>query len=126
MGMLFEGPTADAVQEFPANVNVAGTLSLTGIGYDATTVRVIADPAVTRNMHEIKVTGEFGALTVRVENVPSPENPKTSYIICHIKLSQTPKTLIFYTIGHISDTKHLKTACLPVIRMDYTSRTIDT
>ena len=42
--------------------------------------RSIADHAVTRNVHEIKVTGEFGALTVRVENVPSPENPKTSYI----------------------------------------------
>jgi aspartate dehydrogenase len=78
--VLFEGTAADAVQAFPANVNVAGTLSLAGIGYDATTVRVIADPGVTRNMHEIKVTGEFGAMTVRVENVPSPENPKTSYI----------------------------------------------
>lgn len=78
--MLFEGTAADAVQAFPANVNVAGTLSLAGIGYGATMVRVIADPAATRNMHEIKVTGAFGALTVRVENVVSPENPKTSYI----------------------------------------------
>ena len=68
------------MQAFPANVNVAGILSLAGIGYDDTTVRVIADPGVTLNMHEIKVTGEFGALTVRVENVPPPENPKTSYI----------------------------------------------
>jgi len=78
--VLFEGTAADAVQAFPANVNVAGTLSLAGIGYDATMVQVIADPAVTRNIHEIKVIGEFGELTVRVENVPSPENPKTSYI----------------------------------------------
>ena len=78
--VLFKGTAADAVQAFPANVNVAGTLSLAGVGYDDTVVRVIADPGVTRNMHEIKVTGEFGALTVRVENVVSPDNPKTSYI----------------------------------------------
>ena len=74
------GLPADGVRAFPANVNVAGTLSLAGIGYDATTVRVIADPGIERNMHQIEVMGEFGSLTVRVENVPSPENPKTSYI----------------------------------------------
>ena len=81
MGVLFKESAADAVQAFPANVNVAGTLSLAGIGYDATMVRVIADPGIARNVHEIEVTGEFGALTVRVENLPSPENPKTSYIV---------------------------------------------
>jgi aspartate dehydrogenase len=57
-----------------------GGSNFRGIGYDATTVWVIADLEVTRNMHEITVTGEFWALTVRVENVPSPEDPKMSYI----------------------------------------------
>ena len=78
--LLFEGSAADAVQAFPANVNVAGTLSLAGIGYDDTVVRIIADPGTTRNIHEIEVTGEFGVLTVKAENLPSPMNPKTSYI----------------------------------------------
>ncbi|MEA1944940.1 MAG: aspartate dehydrogenase [Euryarchaeota archaeon] len=78
--LLFEGPARDAVREFPANVNVAGTLSLAGVGYDDTIVRIIADPGISRNMHQIEVRGEFGVLNVRVENVPSPENPKTSYL----------------------------------------------
>ena len=78
--LLFEGSARDAVREFPANVNVAGTLSLAGIGYDDTTVRVICDPDITRNIHEIEVRGEFGRFTVRMENLPSPDNPKTSYI----------------------------------------------
>lgn len=43
-------------------------------------VRIIADPGTTRNVHEIEVTGEFGVLTVKTENLPSPMNPKTSYI----------------------------------------------
>ncbi len=78
--LLFEGSAADAVQAFPANVNVAGTLSLAGIGYEDTVVRIIADPGTTRNVHEIEVKGEFGVLTVKNENLPSPMNPKTSYI----------------------------------------------
>ena len=68
------------MQAFPANVNVAGTLSLAGIGYDATTVRVIADPGISRNVHQIEVRGGFGVLNVRVENLPSPENSMTSYL----------------------------------------------
>ena len=78
--LLFDGSAADAVRAFPANVNVAGTLSLAGIGYENTVVRVIADPGITRNIHQIEVKGEFGVLTVRTENLPSPANPKTSYI----------------------------------------------
>ena len=78
--LLFEGSAADAVQAFPANVNVAGTISLAGIGYEDTVVRIIADPGTTRNVHEIEVKGEFGVLTVKNENLPSPMNPKTSYI----------------------------------------------
>jgi len=78
--VLFEGPARDAVREFPANVNVAGTLSLAGIGYDDTRVRIIADPGISRNVHQIEVRGGFGVLNVRVENLPSPENPMTSYL----------------------------------------------
>jgi aspartate dehydrogenase len=43
-------------------------------------VKIVADPAVTENIHEIEVQGEFGSLFVRVRNVPSAANPKTSYL----------------------------------------------
>ena len=59
------------------NVNVSAALSLAGIGPDKTTIRIIADPTVTRNTHEILVAGEFGNLSIKIENVPSPENPRT-------------------------------------------------
>ncbi|MEM2518268.1 MAG: aspartate dehydrogenase domain-containing protein, partial [Candidatus Bathyarchaeia archaeon] len=65
---------------FPANVNVAATLSLAGIGAEKTVVRVVADPTISRNIHEIEVKGDFGELRVHVENVPSAENPKTSFL----------------------------------------------
>jgi aspartate dehydrogenase len=78
--VLFEGSASEAVKEFPANVNVAATISLAGIGFDRTTVKIVANPALTRNVHEIAVEGSFGIFTTRVENVPSPANPKTSYL----------------------------------------------
>jgi len=75
---LFRGPASRAVAAFPQNINVAATLALAGIGPARTKVRIIADPAVTRNIHEIEAIGTFGRLTVRTENRPSRDNPKTS------------------------------------------------
>ena len=77
---IFEGPASEAVRHFPVNLNVAASLSLAGIGAEATIVKVVADPGLTRNVHEVEVEGEFGRLFVRLENVPSPDNPKTSYL----------------------------------------------
>ncbi len=78
--VLFEGSARDAVLLFPANVNVAASLSLAGIGFDRTQVRVVADPDAKRNSHEIHVEGGFGSMHFIVNNVPSPDNPKTSYL----------------------------------------------
>lgn len=78
--LLFEGSAEDAIKEFPANVNVAASLSLAGIGVKKTKVRVFIDPHISRNIHEISVEGEFGSFTCRVENVPCPNNPKTSFL----------------------------------------------
>lgn len=78
--VLYEGPARDGVRKYPKNVNVASTLSLAGIGLDKTKLRIIADPSVDKNIHEIKLRGDFGEFTVREENIPSLENPKTSYL----------------------------------------------
>jgi aspartate dehydrogenase len=78
--LIFEGSAIEAVQNFPSNVNVAALLGLAGIGVEKTKVNVIADPSIRINKHEIKVIGKFGELIVRVKNIPSPTNPKTSYL----------------------------------------------
>jgi aspartate dehydrogenase len=74
---IFEGSVADAVRAFPSNVNVAAVLALAGAGIDVR-VSVVADPAATTNTHEIEAAGDFGSFTVRLDNVPSTANPKTS------------------------------------------------
>jgi aspartate dehydrogenase len=78
--VVFEGTARQAVQAFPQNLNVAATISLAGLGLDRTMVRIIADPAATRNVHEVFVRGNFGEATVRLVNQPSLDNPKSSYL----------------------------------------------
>ncbi len=78
--ILYEGSAREGIKKFPKNVNVAATLSLAGIGFDRTKLRIIADPNVNRNSHEIHVRGKFGEFRVRMENLSSPNNPKTSYL----------------------------------------------
>jgi aspartate dehydrogenase len=78
--VIYEGAASDAVKAFPANVNVAAVLSLAGIGADKTKVRIVADPVATTNQHEIVATGSFGEIRIAVSNVPSPGNPKTSFL----------------------------------------------
>jgi aspartate dehydrogenase len=74
---IFEGSVAEAVRGFPSNVNVAAVLALAAPGVEVR-VTVVADPAATENVHEIEAAGEFGHFTVRLDNLPSPANPKTS------------------------------------------------
>jgi aspartate dehydrogenase len=78
--LIFEGSAIEAVKAFPANVNVSATLSLCGIGGHKTAVRVIADPSVITNIHQVEVEGEFGKMRMRLENIRHPSNPKTSYL----------------------------------------------
>lgn len=78
--VLFEGPATEAVQRYPKNVNVAAALSLAGMGFDRTRVRIVADPSLTRNTHTIVARGAFGRLECRVENEPSPENAASSWL----------------------------------------------
>lgn len=77
---VYEGPAAEAVKLFPANVNVAAVLSLAGMGFERTRVRIVADPASAVNQHEVAASGSFGQFHFTVRNVPSPGNPKTSYL----------------------------------------------
>lgn len=75
---IFDGTAGQAVRLFPANINVAALLSLSGIGSDKTTVRIIADPEADKNTHQIEAAGSFGRMSFTIENVPDPQNPKTS------------------------------------------------
>lgn len=77
---IFYGTAMEAVKRFPFNINVAATISLAGIGPTRTMVRIVADTEINSNVHEIYVKGRSGVMRFRMENVPHPRNPRTSYM----------------------------------------------
>ena len=79
--ILFEGKASEAVKEFPLNINVAATLSIAcHMDID---VKIIVDPKVDRNQHEVYVRGEFGEFKTCSMNLPSKANPKTSQMAAY-------------------------------------------
>jgi len=74
----FSGTAREAARLYPANANVAAAIALASKGLDDVSVELIADPGVSRNIHEIQASGTFGDLKFRVEGNPLSTNPKSS------------------------------------------------
>jgi len=78
--VVFDGSAREAIAAYPKNMNVSIALSIAGLGFDATKVRLIADPNIDQNIHVIDVLGDFGEATFQVKNNALPTNPHTSYL----------------------------------------------
>lgn len=85
--VVFDGPAKEAIKVYPKNANISIIISLSGIGIDKTSVQIIADPKVDKNIHQLEAHGDFGRLELKLENNPSPDNPKTSYLTAMSVLS---------------------------------------
>jgi aspartate dehydrogenase len=97
--VVFDGTARDAIAAFPKNVNVAVTLALATLGPDKVRVRVIADPYVSENVHEVHVKGEAADLHLRFQNRPFPDNPRTSYMAALSALSALRRIVSNVRIG---------------------------
>ncbi len=75
--IAYDGYAEGAVRLFPREMNIAATLAL-AVRPKKVRVKVIADPKVNRNIHEVKVAWKHGDMLFRFENDPHPDNPKTS------------------------------------------------
>ena len=79
--IVYEGKAKDAVRKFPANINVAAALSI-AYGKEVD-VKIIADPNVKRNCHEVWVAGDFGEFQTVTQNETCVTNPKTSVLAAY-------------------------------------------
>jgi aspartate dehydrogenase len=91
--VIFDGTPRQAIQGFPQNTNVAATLALAVLSgrpqrpAPPIRIRVVADPRLTRNVHQVDVEGDAGRLSCRMESRPSLENPKTSQVAIQAALA---------------------------------------
>ncbi len=77
--VVFKGSVKDAIECFPKNINVAAALYLAS-HHKGLEVVVKVDPRLTRNTHTIEVISDAACIRIVVENLPSPDNPRTSYL----------------------------------------------
>jgi aspartate dehydrogenase len=75
---IFSGNAREAIKKYPKNINVAAILALAGPGVENTKVRIVADPSIDHNIHEISIKSECGDYFIRCMNFPFEINPKTS------------------------------------------------
>ncbi|MDH5375094.1 MAG: aspartate dehydrogenase [Candidatus Bathyarchaeota archaeon] len=93
--LVYEGTAEEAVRLFPREMNVAATLALTAQP-EKVKVKIISDPKVDRNVHEIKIKWKHGDMLLKFSNDPHPENPKTSALAAWSAIKLLNETLDRY------------------------------
>lgn len=97
--VLFEGSPRAVVRAFPQNTNVAAALALAaGRSGGRARIRVVADPSLRRNVHELEVESAGGRMTCRIESRPSA-NPKTSELAVHSAIAALGRVFDTVLIG---------------------------
>lgn len=75
---IFAGTAKEAIEAFPKNINVAVATALATVGVDNTSVNIRSLPELASNTHNIVLEGDTVKVSIKIESIPSPDNPKSS------------------------------------------------
>ena len=104
---MFTGNPAEAIEKFPAYVNIAVALAWATRGLSAGTsdadmlgaslerVQVVLQAVAgqTQSAHRIRAAGSAGGFTFDIRSTPSPENPATSGLTA-LSVTRTLRSVI--------------------------------
>ncbi|MGI9332074.1 MAG: aspartate dehydrogenase [Gammaproteobacteria bacterium] len=96
---VFAGSAREGARVFPANVNVAAAVALSGLGPDRTTLEVWADPTVTRNTHMVEVESDSARFSIKMESIPTRANPRTGRIVAQSVVATLRRLVEPLTVG---------------------------
>lgn len=80
---VFQGSAGEAIEHFPANVNVAVATALATRGVRDTKVSINSRPGSKTNKHKINLKGETVKVEILIETKPSENNPKSSSLAAY-------------------------------------------
>ena len=96
---VFSGSADEGIKGFPANVNVAVALGIAGIGPERTELEIWADPTIDRNTHSIRVEADSARFELKIENIPSEDNPRTGRIVALSVIATLRRLVATLTVG---------------------------
>ncbi|NLU82224.1 DUF108 domain-containing protein [Rhodococcus sp. HNM0569] len=79
--LVFRGAPSEAARLFPKSLNVAAAVDFAVGRAGAVSVELYADPAAELTRHEVEASGPVGHYAIRIENLPSDANPRTSAVV---------------------------------------------
>jgi len=91
--LVYEGTAEEAARLFPKEMNVAAVLALT-VQPKKVNVKLISDPEVDRNVHEVRIKWKHGEMLLKFANDTHPENPKTSALAAWSAINLLKETLV--------------------------------
>ncbi len=78
--VFFDGNAREAALQFPRNANLAAAVAIAGVGFDATRVRLVADPGASGNTGRLVAEADSTRLDLTLSGSSFGDNPKTSEI----------------------------------------------
>lgn len=78
---LFEGSVGEAIELFPASLNIGVALAAATAMWQETRVRLVADPDALLTNHRIRASGPSGDYDFSITNKPLPDSPRSSAVV---------------------------------------------